>query len=159
MKTFTVKQVAEILKTNEETVRRWIRSGKLGATLNSKKSGHVISADSLNRFLSSTPKYAATVKESFAVSPLALSIVMGSVLGGLVALTGNTKRVTSKDVERCIKEKIRDYEKSVAKKEAQLAKLQEEIAQERQMMDKYQYALANLDLEAIADGVNAEKKK
>ena len=44
MASYTVKQIADMLNTNEETVRRWIRSGKLDATWVSKKSGNVISS-------------------------------------------------------------------------------------------------------------------
>ena len=84
MKIYTVKQIAEMLQTNEETVRRWIRSGKLGATLASKKEGHIITAESLNRFINTTPKYASAIAGALVASPLALSAVIGSVLGGLV---------------------------------------------------------------------------
>ena len=31
MNTYTVKEIADMLKTNPETVRRWIRLGKLEA--------------------------------------------------------------------------------------------------------------------------------
>ena len=39
MRTYTVKEIAELLGTNPETVRRWIRDGKLQAVTNSKKKG------------------------------------------------------------------------------------------------------------------------
>ena len=158
MKNYTVKQIAEMLKTNEETVRRWIRSGKLGASLASKKEGHVITADSLNKFINATPKYASAIAGTFAASPLALSVAIGSVLGGLVTLIGTAKQVTEKDVENCIKKRISEHEHNVIKKEAQVAKLIEEIAAERKEIEKYQYALENLDMSVIADSVNAEKK-
>ena len=29
MKTYNVREISELLDTNQETVRRWIRSGKL----------------------------------------------------------------------------------------------------------------------------------
>lgn len=37
MKTYSVKEIAEMLNTNPETVRRWIRDKKLDATIESKK--------------------------------------------------------------------------------------------------------------------------
>ncbi len=51
----SVKTVAELLQTNEETVRRWIRDGKLQAEISSKKKGYTISAKQLAKFLTSTP--------------------------------------------------------------------------------------------------------
>lgn len=37
MKTYTVKEISEMLNTNPETVRRWIYNKKLAATIESKK--------------------------------------------------------------------------------------------------------------------------
>ena len=37
MKTYSVKEIAEMLNANPETVRRWIRDKKLDATIESKK--------------------------------------------------------------------------------------------------------------------------
>ena len=40
--TYNVKQIAEMLNTQPETVRRWIRSGKLYAEKASRKDDHVV---------------------------------------------------------------------------------------------------------------------
>ena len=61
---YTVKQIANMLKTNEETVRRWIRSGKLVASQNSKKGGNIVSSEALNQFIKNTPKYAPIIAAS-----------------------------------------------------------------------------------------------
>ena len=37
MDTYSVKEIADMLNTNPETVRRWIRSGKLEAIQESRK--------------------------------------------------------------------------------------------------------------------------
>lgn len=159
MDSYTVKQVSQLLKTNEETVRRWIRSGKLPATLVSKKGGHTISAESLNYFVKQTPKYAPILAASLAASTLTMSAVIGSVIGGLLALADSNRNVSAKDVEAFLKKKIAAQEKSLKKKEAQLQKLQEEIESERQGLAKYQYALENLDLNEIADSMNTANQK
>ena len=39
---YTVKEVADIVSVSEETVRRWIRSKKIKATIESKKQGYLI---------------------------------------------------------------------------------------------------------------------
>lgn len=159
MESYTVKQVSKLLKTNEETVRRWIRSGKLTATLVSKKSGHTISADSLNAFVKQTPKYAPVLASSLAASTLTMSAVIGSVIGGLLALADSNRKVSAIDVESSLKRKISAQEKLLKKKEAQLKKLHEEIETERQDLAKYQFALDNLDLNEIAESMNSAKRK
>ena len=47
---YSVHDVALLCDVTEETVRRWIRSGKLTATLNSKKEGYVIFDTDLQNF-------------------------------------------------------------------------------------------------------------
>lgn len=160
MNSYTVRQIADMLKTNEETVRRWIRSGKLVATQGSKKSGNVVTSAALNQFISETPKYAKAVAASLATSPFALSVVVGGLLGGLFSLMDENKAeaVTSTDVEDLLKRRISLHEKRLRTKKAAIQKLQAEIDDEQQNLDKYQYALENLDLELIATEINNGKK-
>lgn len=55
---YTVNEVAELLQTNPETVRKWIRDKKLKATPgNSKKEGIRIDDSSLQSFLNENSKY------------------------------------------------------------------------------------------------------
>ena len=159
METYTVRQVAEMLSTNEETVRRWIRSGKLTASLSSKKSGHIITADALNHFVKATPKYASALKVAAVSSPIAISVIVGGLLGSMFTLVEGNKRVTAKDVESFLKKKIKGHMQAIKKKEAQLEKIKAEIEEEQQNLEKYQYALENLDLKAVAESVNASKYK
>ena len=42
MTTYSVRQIAEKLNTNPETVRRWIRDGKLKAEQTSRRDGNVV---------------------------------------------------------------------------------------------------------------------
>lgn len=159
MESYTVKQVAELLSTNEETVRRWIRSGKLTASLTSKKSGHIITAEALNHFVKATPKYASVLTAAAVSSPFAISVIVGGLLGSMFALVDENKQVTAKDVEIFLKKKIKGHTQTIEKKEAQLQRLKAEIVEERQNLEKYQYALENLDLSVIAENVNAAKRK
>ena len=57
MKTYSVKQIAEMLGTNPETVRRWIRDDKLKAIQVSRKDGNIVTEVELGRFINATPKY------------------------------------------------------------------------------------------------------
>ena len=59
MKTYSVKDIAMMLHTNPETVRRWIRTGKLKAVQSSRKDGNVVREEDLYKYLRSTTKYAA----------------------------------------------------------------------------------------------------
>lgn len=52
MDIYSVVDVSKILGVNEETVRRWIRTGKLDGVMSSRKDGIRISYDSLVKFLS-----------------------------------------------------------------------------------------------------------
>ena len=48
----TVQDVAELLKVNEETVRRWIRGGELVVLdLGGARAGYRIRRDELDRFI------------------------------------------------------------------------------------------------------------
>lgn len=41
--TYTVYEAATLVGVNPETIRRWIRSGRLIASISSKKAGYIIS--------------------------------------------------------------------------------------------------------------------
>ena len=56
MKEYTVKEVAELLDTNEETVRRWIRQDKLNATRQVGRGGNKVSEKDLEEFLKKSTK-------------------------------------------------------------------------------------------------------
>lgn len=53
----TVKQVAVVMRVDPETVRRWIRTGKLPAEKSSRKEGFVITNIALLEFVSRCPRY------------------------------------------------------------------------------------------------------
>lgn len=54
---YFVEDVANILEVNSETVRRWIRSGKLKAKAESKRNGYRIAHEDLKEFaLAYSPK-------------------------------------------------------------------------------------------------------
>lgn len=57
MKTYKVMEIASLLNVNVETVRRWIRSGKLRSSQTSKKTGNVVDEQDLFEFIETIPKY------------------------------------------------------------------------------------------------------
>lgn len=54
---YTVAEISDIVGTNSETVRRWIRNGLLNAELSSKKSGYIIHKEDLQLFMDQHTKY------------------------------------------------------------------------------------------------------
>lgn len=59
----SVKDVAKLLAVDEETVRRWIRSGQLPAlSLGTKRSGYRIRRDDMERFIGE--RYSPAHKEN-----------------------------------------------------------------------------------------------
>ncbi|WP_346914261.1 helix-turn-helix domain-containing protein [Clostridium sp.] len=51
MEFYTVKEIAEMLSVNEETVRRWIRENKIDAERGAGRQGSKVSSESLKKFL------------------------------------------------------------------------------------------------------------
>jgi len=78
-RTFSVKTVAEILQTNEETVRRWIREGKLEAEIQSKKKGYTVTEKQLADFLGSSAKYSGASLMLAALFPSIAALVPSGV--------------------------------------------------------------------------------
>jgi excisionase family DNA binding protein len=60
--TYTVKEVAKKFSINQETVRRWIRNGKLSAAHGRKGDDFRISEEALMMFLEENPKYKAMTR-------------------------------------------------------------------------------------------------
>lgn len=61
MKKYDVREIAILLNVDEETVRRWIRSGSLRSTIGSKKKGYTIDETDLYEFVNTRPKYRARI--------------------------------------------------------------------------------------------------
>ena len=161
MKMYTVKEVSELLSIDQETVRRWIRNGKLSATIDSKKGGNKISQDALNKFLQSAPKYATKLTESIS-SPMGLSFVIGGLLGGLIAAVlcdSKPKKLSDKDVEKFLKDKITSCERSIQDKKLKIKELEEEITKNQKELEKYSIALNRLDFKVVAEQINNDIQK
>ena len=138
MNTYNVKEIAEMLNTNPETVRRWIRSGKLEAIQDSRKEGNVVTEQMLNAFLKSSPKYAGMLTASAALSPIAgLGVMTASLLGGILAQqyvrNENVKnaRVSTTEIKKLLKTEIKNRTQNIRRKEEAIRQLQSEIEAEQ----------------------------
>ena len=152
MKTYSVKEIAEMLNTNPETVRRWIRDKKLDATIESKKGGHIVYEAALHEFLKSSPKYAAAAKASVAgaIRAAVLPIVM---VGGLVAQKLidaeqlKKARISNKDVINFLRGEIQRYTEAIKAKEGTIYQLQKQIEADQSQITEFQKLIDSLSVE------------
>lgn len=154
MKTFNVKEIAEMLNTNSETVRRWIRSGKLEAIQDSRKEGNVVTEQMLNVFLKSSPKYAGMLTASAAVSPIAgLGVMTISLLGGIIAQqyvkSENEKnaKVSMTEVRKLLLSEIKRKTQTIRRKEEAIRQLQSEIEAEQAGIEEARRLIKEMDLQ------------
>lgn len=153
MKTYSVKEIAEMLNTNPETVRRWIRDKKLDATIESKKGGHIVYETALREFLKSSPKYAAVAKASLAGAVVGAAVLPTVMVGGLVAQklidTEQLKkaRISNKDVVCFLRSEIQKYDEAIKAKEDTIHQLQKQIDADKSQITEFQKLIDSLSVE------------
>lgn len=155
MDTYNVKQIADMLNTQPETVRRWIRSGKLHAKKASRKDGHVVTEDDLKKFLKHSPKYASMARGLLGTAMI-MPIAAGPVVGGIVATylaaakkakeTGD-EAFSKEDVTRYLQEEIERHNQSINQKLATIEQLQREITNDQQQVTECKFVLGQLESE------------
>lgn len=137
MKTYTVKEIADMLRIDPETVRRWIRSGKLQAEQSSRKEGNVVTEQMFQAFLRQAPKYAKTVTPLI-TTPVGATVAATSVLTGIITqqYLKNEKiknaQVSVNEVINLLESDIQNREESIKNKQKLIKQLQKEIRIEQQ---------------------------
>lgn len=150
MKTYSVKEIAEMLNTNPETVRRWIRDKKLDATIESKKGGHIVYEAALHEFLKSSPKYAAAAKASLAGAVVGAVVLPTVMVGGLVAQklidVEQLKKahISNKDVINFLRGEIQRYTEAIKAKEDTIHQLQKQIEADQSQITEFQKLIDSL---------------
>lgn len=167
MKTYSVKQVAEMLGTNQETVRRWIRDHKLEAALVSRKDGRIITDDELQRFLKAKPKYllrySASLVGGVAAAPvigipLLLSSLLGSkILGYLDDKKQADFRIHSEAIEQYLVSAIAQQKESLRQKKATLKQIEQDIQESEERLEQLQYLMAHKELFKESTNVKEER--
>ena len=149
MKSYSVKEVAEMLGTSEETVRRWIRSGKLEASMGSRKEGSVISENMLTSFARETPKYASSIASGMTKSSSIVGIVGAAtiLLGSAVVQEIGIKKanIDAKEVERLLKNKKGHMKKNISDKKMKINQIEAEIEEEEKNIQNIDYLLKSLN--------------
>ena len=146
MKTYSVKEIADLLGTNPETVRRWIRNNKLHAVQESRKVGNTVTEAELNKFLKKTPKYVSIAAKSLAAAAPAVSIplALGGLIGTMVVDHIDTEeklknaRIRPEDIARYLKESIIQHEHAIKRKRDAITQLEQEIEAEEQKIKALQ---------------------
>lgn len=151
MKSYTVFDVAKLVGKNPETVRRWIRSGKLKAAQSSRKDGNVVLEDELYRFLRSTTKYSGLAAGMLAAnSMLAFTVAVAGLVGGMVAHRATNKKdlaILAEDVRKTLKDKIAESEELIEKRRNTITELQAEIEAQEKQIEDFRIALEQLPQE------------
>lgn len=150
MKTYSVKEIAEMLNTNPETVRRWIRDKKLDASIESKKGGHVVYEAALQEFLRSSPKYAAIAKTSIAGAAVLSTVVVGGLVAAqkLIDLDQLKKaRISTQDIVLFLRGEIQKRQEAIKSKEATIHQLQKQIEADQTQISEYQKLIDTLSRE------------
>ena len=166
MKTYSVKQIAEMLGTNPETVRRWIRDGKLTAVQVSRKDGNIVTENDLNSFLQSTPKYAARLGAAGAGNPLSPAFVLGMMTVPALAIVfkflkkknGMDERVILDDFKDFLNKEIVELNETVSKKRALIEQTESEIKETVNQIKQYQDLLEN-DEELVSMLMNEKESE
>lgn len=152
MKTYSVKEIADMLNTNPETVRRWIRDKKLDATIESKKGGHIVYEAALHEFLKSSPKYAAAAKASLAGAVVGAAVLPTVMVGGLVAQKLidaeqlKKARISNKDVINFLRGEIQRYTEAIKAKEDTIHQLQKQIEADQSQITEFQKLIDSLSV-------------
>lgn len=170
MKSYNVKQISDMLNTNPETVRRWIRDGKLIAEQSSRKGGNLISEESLQRFLAATPRYArskygmiatmaAATSSLMSVSTVAGSLVAGLLIGVLSEKRKRAAQVQTEDIKEIISKDIAKLQTALSQKEALLEQTQVEIDDLRGRIAQFEDIVRDEEvLASIAARVNGGRE-
>ena len=155
MDTYSVKQIADMLNTQPETVRRWIRSGKLHAEKASRKDGHVVTEGDLSKFLKSSPKYAGMacgLVGAAMMVPIAAAPIVGGIAATYLAAAKKVKETGDEsflkdDVNIYLQEEIERRNQSINQKLQTIEQIQREIANDQQQITECNFVLGQLESE------------
>jgi len=162
MKKYTVNDVAKMLKTNPETVRRWIRNGKLEAIQVSRKEGNIITEQMLKTFLKNTPKYAllaSTLYPVAGVTALTIALLSSGIAKEIISRNeNNIPKVQKKEMIESLKKEISKRKYQIIEEEEHIRMLQEDIEKANEEIEKEKEEIEQMQ-QLILDIQNNNKKE
>lgn len=150
MVTYSVKEIADMLNTNPETVRRWIRSGKLEAIQESRKGGNVVTKSMLDAFLKSSPKYAG-IATGLLATPVGLTTTTAAIVGGILTQQLiksdeiKNAHVNISEIKKFLLANIQTSKENISRKKKSIEHLQEEIEAEQERIDETEKLIEELE--------------
>ena len=150
MKTYNVKQIAEMLGTNPETVRRWIRDNKLKAVQVSRKDGNIVTESDLKSFIKSTPKYYSKLSVGAGLATVSPAIgigVLASVLLGYFEGKSNIDvQIRTEDFKNYLQNTVDALNETVLQKETLIQQTKSELVKIKTQIEQYNYLLSHDDI-------------
>lgn len=167
MVTYSVKHVAEILGTNEETVRRWIRSGKLKAEKTSNKEGNVIKETALAAFAKTSPRYASAIAGclsmgvGFGLATFSLAGATSTILAvkEIENETLEKARVSADSIYSYLANRIREERLKLEQMLKEQTDLEKRIQIESELIDRLIEQISGLDEAIIIRKTKIHKEK
>lgn len=154
-----MKEIAELLQVNPETVRRWIRNKKLGAQKMSNKGGNKILESELRAFLKTSPSYAASLSSLLVGSVAASAVMLATYATGKAVEANEIKKakVDSEAIQDFIRSEIASHKALVKQKMESVRQIEKEIAAEQSRIKELEVILESVEStpqleEGIADG-------
>lgn len=138
---YTVEAVADLLATNTETVRRWIRDGKLKSTCLSNRQGHRIQEEDLKTFLQSSKKYSKALALLAIPAVAAINAPVTLVSATVGAVAGVMNFALKKDATTAPQPKqidpITALQTQITQSQQIIAEIEEEIQRLQQQIQLY----------------------
>ena len=152
MKKYTVSEISNMLGKNPETVRRWIRAGKLGAEQPSRKEGNYVTELDLFNFLIDSKKYHKMAEKMARQNRmLAYTAAFAAIDSAKLPKGVNPEDIPAQVLSGLLAETIDEHKKTLKEKRAAAAKLQKEIAEEQRRIGKYSGILGALEADGSAE--------
>jgi excisionase family DNA binding protein len=140
---YSVKDVAEMLSVNDETVRRWIRDGKLTAERGTGRQGSKITSAALKKFLNSNRGLVTEMAISLLGvlddiiydplyqydndNPIGLTLISKIALSWIAVINDNRKLKSKTEVKKALLEKRVELDSATMLLKTEIAKLQKQL--------------------------------
>lgn len=147
MKTYTVKEVAELLHVNPETVRRWIRDEKLAAKKTSNKGGNKIFENDLLIFLAASPAYTEGASSLLIKGLAATAVALATHVTDKAIENNRLKNSTVENeaVVKFLRAEIASHRSLVAQKKASIRQIEKEIVVEEERIKRIEALLTSIE--------------